>query len=47
MLNGQRVESFTNLSMTGIEGTRPVAVAINDPLAGSRYIQVGGRDGFR
>ena len=38
--NGQRVETFTNLSMGGVVGTRPVAQAINDPLAGSRYISV-------
>jgi phage tail sheath protein FI len=38
--NGQRVETFTNLSMGGIAGTRPVAQAVNDPLAGSRYISV-------
>ena len=40
MVGGVRAESFSNLSMGGIEGTRPVAVAVNDPLAGSRYIKV-------
>ena len=38
--DGNRVETFTNLSMGGVVGTRPVAQAINDPLAGSRYITV-------
>ncbi len=38
--DGNRVETFTNLSMGGVVGTRPVAQAINDPLAGSRYISV-------
>jgi hypothetical protein len=34
------LETFSNLSMTGVPGTRPVLAAINDPLAGSRYINV-------
>jgi hypothetical protein len=34
------LETFNNLSMTGIAGTRPVLSAINDPVAGSRYISV-------
>jgi len=37
-VNGNVVETFTNLSMTGIAGTRPVIPALNDPLAGSRYV---------
>lgn len=35
---GQVLETFTNLSMTGVAGTRPALAAINDPLAGSAYI---------
>jgi len=40
LVNGARVETFSNLSMGGIEGTRPVAAALNDSIAGSRYITV-------
>jgi phage tail sheath protein FI len=40
LLNGQLVESFSNLSMTGVSGTRPVIGAVNDPLSGSRYINI-------
>ena len=36
--SGARLETFNNLSMTGVAGTRPVISAINDPLAGSQYI---------
>jgi phage tail sheath protein FI len=39
-----RVETFTNLSMGGVEGTRPLVTAINDPLAGSRYVRVVSAD---
>jgi hypothetical protein len=38
--NGQRVETFSNLSMGGVQGTRPVTQAVNDPLAGSRYVTI-------
>jgi hypothetical protein len=38
MMNSVVMETFTNLSMTGVSGTRPVIAAINDPVAGSRYI---------
>ena len=35
------VENFTNLSVTGtLSGTRSVSSAINDPVSGSRYVQV-------
>lgn len=40
MNNGQRVETFTNLSMGGVLGTRPAAQAINDPIVGSRYVSI-------
>ena len=32
------LETFNNLSMTGVAGTRPAIAAVNDPVAGSRYI---------
>jgi hypothetical protein len=36
------LETFTNLSMTGVAGTRPAIAAINDPIAGSAYITLVG-----
>lgn len=37
--NSAVLETFTNLSMSGVAGTRPAVAAINDPIAGSRYIR--------
>lgn len=39
-VGGNVVESFANLSMTGVQGTRSVIGAINDPVSGSRYINI-------
>lgn len=36
--NGIVVETFNNLSMNGVQGTRPVVSALNDPLSGSRFV---------
>jgi len=36
----ETLEVFSNLSMTGNEGTRPATAVLNDPVAGSRYIVV-------
>jgi hypothetical protein len=44
LTGGSRVETFTNVSMNGVEGTRPLATVINDPLAGSRYVEVVSAD---
>jgi len=34
------LETFPNLSMTGAYGARPAVPAVNDPISGSRYIQL-------
>lgn len=38
--DGRVLETFTNLSMTGVQGTRAIVPAINDPVSGSRYIEL-------